>query len=133
MISGHNDIIFGNCTTGKLRLVNDLTSESEPTEGRVEICINGAWGTVCDDGWSAVDANVVCDQLGHYPSGATPRYGAFYGEGTGPIFLSQLQCTGSESHILDCVRDEYSVRNCEHYEDAGIKCQGKYNCQFQRL
>ena len=98
---------------------------STPTEGRVETCMNGAWGTVCDDGWSTVDANVVCDQLGYYPSGAIPRYGAFYGQGSGPIFLSQLQCTGSESHILDCARDMYSVRHCAHYEDVGVKCQGK--------
>ena len=48
-----------------MRLVNGPTH----TEGRVEICFNGVWGTLCDDGWNTVDANVVCDQLGYYPSG----------------------------------------------------------------
>ena len=41
-----------------------LRGGSSPLEGRVEICFNDEWGTVCDDGWGTQDANVACGQLG---------------------------------------------------------------------
>ena len=52
------------CSHGTLQLVSGQSSN----EGRVEICINGVWGTMCHGGWDSSDATVVCRQLGHIVS-----------------------------------------------------------------
>ena len=58
-------INLGVCNDTDLRLVNGANQY----EGRVEICFNNIWGTICDGFWSTNDANVVCRQLGYSPTG----------------------------------------------------------------
>ncbi len=58
-------IDFSDCTDGDIRLI----SIGNPLEGRVEVCHEAVWGTVCSNGWETAEANVACKQLGYSRSG----------------------------------------------------------------
>ncbi|XP_056136474.1 neurotrypsin [Lampris incognitus] len=101
----------------RLRLVGG----ENPKEGRVEIYLSGQWGTVCDDGWTDRDAEVVCRQLG-YSGEAKARVMAYFGEGTGPIHVDNVKCSGEERSLADCIKQPPGSHNCRHSEDAGVIC-----------
>ena len=105
------------CVNGDIRLIDGSTQY----EGRVEVCVNNAWGTVCDDFWDNNDARVVCRQAGFSDQNATARSFAFFGQGTDPIVLDDVRCTGTERRLIDCPYT--ATHNCNHFEDAGVTCQ----------
>ncbi|XP_076961482.1 scavenger receptor cysteine-rich domain-containing protein DMBT1-like [Callospermophilus lateralis] len=98
-----------------------LADGKHPCQGRVEIYHNGTWGTVCDDLWSLPAAQVVCQQLGCGAALAAPR-SSLFGDGSGPIFLDNVRCTGNETNLGQCHHLGLSVHNCGHHEDAGAVC-----------
>ncbi len=84
---------------------------------------NGIWGTVCDDSWDFNDAMVVCRQLGLPTVGAQALTGSDpFGEGSGQIWLDNVECTGSEDRLEDCHHNGWGSHNCRHREDAGVRC-----------
>ena len=120
------------------------------TGGTVLVCYNNTYGTVCDDFWDELEARVVCRQLGYSENGTqncvlcflirwyvciTPdlfcfldslpirksEYGSFYGA----ILLDNLMCEGQESSLLECASNEIGTHNCQHTEDAGVKCMSQ--------
>ncbi|XP_062839940.1 soluble scavenger receptor cysteine-rich domain-containing protein SSC5D [Anolis carolinensis] len=93
--------------------------------GRVEVLYKDHWGTVCDDGWDLVDAAVVCRELGCGAPLLSPG-NARYGPGSGPIWLDDVNCTGSEFTLRRCRSQPWGKHNCNHHEDASVICTGKW-------
>ncbi|XP_061194817.1 scavenger receptor class A member 5-like [Saccostrea echinata] len=95
-------------------------SDGGSSYGRVEVFYDGSWGTVCDDGWDNNDARVVCRMLGR--SGGTALESAYYGEGSGQIWLDDVSCSGTESSLMECSKPPFGMHNCGHGEDASVRC-----------
>jgi len=89
--------------------------------GRVEVLFLGIWGTVCDDSWGINDAHVVCRQLG-FPNASSAPTRAKYGQGSGPVWLNELDCQGVETSLFDCKHEGWGVENCGHYKAASVIC-----------
>ena len=93
-------------------------------EGRVEVKLQGEWGTVDDDGWGLKGAAVVCRQLGCGVAVEAPR-GAYFGPPAGPIWFFYVLCTGTESALTECryssIRD-FGNYGLFHDWDAGAVC-----------
>ena len=86
------------------------------------------WGTVCDDAWTNSAAEVVCRQLGFPASGAIALLLNDVPDGTGQIWLDQVQCTGTEESLLSCTHNALGIHDCSHFEDAGVSCQALGKC-----
>ena len=133
------------CTYGDVQLVDG----SNQYEGRVEVCINDQWGTVCDNSWGTTDATTVCKQLGYAYTSSTISIihslifyvkiilmlfslagkayaNAYFGQGTGPIVLDSVQCSSINNKILQCPSNPILQvsSSCGHDDDAAVGCEG---------
>lgn len=117
------------CDDGDIRLNNG----SNELEGRVEVCFNNAWGSVCGNDFGDGEAQVVCNyvsrKMGYLYNNSIPFRNAEFGEGSGPIFIQTLGCTGTEHQLvgpLGCqLGSPVGVHSCDHSRDAGVICTGK--------
>ncbi|XP_041372995.1 deleted in malignant brain tumors 1 protein-like [Gigantopelta aegis] len=103
--------------TSNIRLVDG----GMPTQGRVEVKINGAWGTVCDAAFDNKEAEVICAMMGFSRTEAQAVRRAHFGRGSGPVLLADLACTGTETSIFECSR--VGTTYCFHAKDAGVICK----------
>ncbi|XP_077615188.1 scavenger receptor cysteine-rich type 1 protein M130 isoform X2 [Crocuta crocuta] len=108
------------CSDGsnlEMRLMNGGNNCS----GRIEVKFQGQWGTVCDDNFNIDHASVVCKQL-ECGSAVSFSGSANFGEGSGPIWFDDLECSGNESALWNCKHEGWGKHNCDHAEDVGVIC-----------
>ena len=134
-ILSKNPLDPGECEQGSIRVVDGIIEQ----EGRVEVCIDSVWGSVCDERWDKTDAHVVCRQMGHPELGITYHIyyyclrtvlfsepivftGSYFGDGKYPIVYSNLKCGGWENDITDCGKDNYLDFSCSRNNVAGLLC-----------
>ena len=64
-------------------------------------------------------------------AGVIPTYNALFGQGSGAVVLNNVQCTGSETGLIDCISGP--VSSCGHSEDAGVRCQERSGTSYSAL
>lgn len=104
--------------------------------GRVEVSVNGKWGTVCDQYWDSREAHVFCKQLGF--SDGDPYTEGYMTTAPARVWKSNFRCTGKENNLNACAHEGWTASSPEsfcyqHVNDAGVYCYktGKVNsCQY---
>ena len=117
-------------TSGAVR----LRGGALPGEGRVEVFYSGRWGSVCDDRWDQYDARVVCRMLG-YSDALEAVFSGRMGSmsDVAPIWMDNVHCRGDEESIFDCIQNPLGRHDCDHSEDAGVKCSVPIPVKVDRL
>ena len=72
------------------------------------------------------DARVICREI-HYPDASSAPRSAFFGQGSGQIWLDDVNCQGNESSLESCSHNGWSANNCSHHQDASVICLSKYD------
>ena len=138
VLIGDGDEYYTGETAGEMYIADSLAT------GRIELCYQGLWRTLCKNSWSREDAAVACNQLGFSKAGKSCstlwristyysciQTGAINGSadfrttvGLMPISNAK-KCTGVESHFAECPDSNFSGVTCGFSDSAYIVCQGE--------
>ena len=129
------------CVHGALRLAGSSVSH----QGRVEVCQNNTWKTICSNFWGINETMVICRQLGYSANGGfmnmhnissiiimlfflDSRVVSYSLRDSTPIHMYSFSCTGEEKSILNCSKTNSNSQIC--YRSAGVVCGGKSICMY---
>ena len=102
-----------------------LTGHNSSFAGRVEVFAHGVWGRVLhwwSPKWGQNEAAVVCRQLG-FPGVITALSSSSFGEGSGPVLMTNVQCTGNERTLQQCQYDDWVDSNVDDGREVGVICK----------
>lgn len=109
--------------TSALVFSDTRLSGGNSSAGRVEILVNGVYGTVCDDNFNNNAAKVVCRSLGQPWQNAVPTSRFPVGDKLEMILFDGFSCNGNEVNINSCSHNGFGNHNCDHAEDIGVICK----------
>ncbi|XP_060603472.1 neurotrypsin-like [Ruditapes philippinarum] len=115
------------CTGHRLNISGiRLAGTSGPYHGRVEIDVNGTWGTICDRYVYDYEADAICQMFGL--ESYSFYHNAYYGEGSGPVYIDELNCYFGQEHINEC--QYVTEHTCQHRNDVSVMCYDKRKTQL---
>ena len=101
-----------------------LTGHNSTFAGRVEVFSHGVWGRVINSPyyWRKKEADIVCRQLGFLEAITAVEYSAF-GEGSGPVLMSDVRCLGTEKTLQQCSYKDWVDSNLSPGYEVGVICK----------
>lgn len=110
----------------RLQLWSAVPGNSASLEGQLRVDYRGTWWSVCDDGWTATNTDVVCGELGLGRGIAFfPRYGLLKPNLPSiPIGFDDVDCSADDRSFFLCNRSDFGRHDCEDFESVGLLCSG---------